>query len=370
MKFSLPLVSVVVVNYNYGRYLSAAIDSIYGQTYPHIECIVVDNASTDISCQVLEQIQAAHPTTIIVRRRDNGGQSIASLEGLRASRGQYVVFLDADDILLPEFIRTHVFVQLSSRVHVGLTSSDILQAVDGQVVVTTGEAMNGYILKSEGPEKGIARPITQSMNSDGCFDGFDETVLDRLYFVPPGPVRWVWSPTSGNVYRRDALDLVMSARRLPDLRAATDFFCCVGVNGLCGGLLIDRALSVYRIHGENLGTTHAQLHNIRVMRDGMDMTVEALEALLDHFGSQRASTLRRLHSGNLDAFLDSMAQWLNSVRPPPEPQRSILSKFVEARARLFAAPPARQTQLEIHNGTGGRGILLAARSVMRRGQGS
>ncbi|MGB7044366.1 MAG: glycosyltransferase, partial [Methylocella sp.] len=54
----LPLVSVIVVNFNYGRFLRAAVDSVFGQTYPNIECIVVDNASTDESGPVLRAIEA------------------------------------------------------------------------------------------------------------------------------------------------------------------------------------------------------------------------------------------------------------------------------------------------------------------------
>ncbi len=51
---SLPLVSVVVINFNYGRFLRAAVDSVFGQTYPNVECIVVDNGSTDESGAVLQ----------------------------------------------------------------------------------------------------------------------------------------------------------------------------------------------------------------------------------------------------------------------------------------------------------------------------
>ena len=54
----LPLVSVIVINFNYGRFLRAAVDSVCGQTYPNIECIVVDNASTDESGAVLRAIEA------------------------------------------------------------------------------------------------------------------------------------------------------------------------------------------------------------------------------------------------------------------------------------------------------------------------
>jgi glycosyltransferase involved in cell wall biosynthesis len=103
-------------------------ESILSQTYPYIECILVDNASTDNSEQVIQEIRSAHPEIIFIQRCSNDGQSAASIDGFRSSSGQYVVFVDADDWLLPEFVRTHVFVHLSARIHVGLTSSDMFQA--------------------------------------------------------------------------------------------------------------------------------------------------------------------------------------------------------------------------------------------------
>src|SRR5207245_77302 len=98
-KFNLPLVSVIIVNYNYGRFLKQATDSVFEQTYPNIECIIVDNASTDCSIGVLLDISREYPSARIVRRKDPGGQSLASKEGFEASSGEYVVFLDADDYL-------------------------------------------------------------------------------------------------------------------------------------------------------------------------------------------------------------------------------------------------------------------------------
>ncbi|MGH6935855.1 MAG: glycosyltransferase family 2 protein, partial [Methylocella sp.] len=118
----LPLVSVIIVNFNYGRFLRAAVDSVFGQTYPNVECIVVDNASTDESGAVLGAIEGAYANLKIIRRTDNGGQTRAALEGLAASAGPYVIFLDADDFLLPNCVETHVFVHLSLRIHAGFTS--------------------------------------------------------------------------------------------------------------------------------------------------------------------------------------------------------------------------------------------------------
>src|ERR1700704_4749904 len=79
--FNLPLVSVIIVNYNYGRFLKQAADS----NLPNIECIIVDNASTDCSAGVLLDVSRQYPGAKIVRRMENGGQSLAVKEGFEAS---------------------------------------------------------------------------------------------------------------------------------------------------------------------------------------------------------------------------------------------------------------------------------------------
>ena len=93
-----PLVSIVVTNYNYGRYLRAAIDSALAQTYVLIEVIAVDDGSTDGSREIIESFA----DRIVPVIKANGGHGSALNAGFDASRGEIVMFLDADDELLPE----------------------------------------------------------------------------------------------------------------------------------------------------------------------------------------------------------------------------------------------------------------------------
>src|SRR5450759_3835079 len=155
--FSLPLVSVIIVNYNYGRFLKQAADSVFEQTYPNIECIVVDNASTDESVGVLQDISRQYLAAKILRRSDNGGQSLASKEGFEASSGEYVAFLDADDYLLASFVETHVFVHLSLRIPVGFSSSDMIQSVNSRMVLGTIYSLSGYVRSGRGIRPGLMR---------------------------------------------------------------------------------------------------------------------------------------------------------------------------------------------------------------------
>jgi glycosyltransferase involved in cell wall biosynthesis len=93
-----PLVSILINNYNYGRYLGAAIESALNQTYRHAEVIIVDDGSTDNSREVI----ASFGSRVISVLKVNGGQASAFNAGFAASRGNIICFLDADDWFLPE----------------------------------------------------------------------------------------------------------------------------------------------------------------------------------------------------------------------------------------------------------------------------
>ena len=80
------LVSIIVNNYNYGRFLGEAIDSALGQTYPRLEVIVVDDGSTDNSRDVISSY-AGQLTALL---KCNGGQASAFNAGFAASRGEVV----------------------------------------------------------------------------------------------------------------------------------------------------------------------------------------------------------------------------------------------------------------------------------------
>jgi glycosyltransferase involved in cell wall biosynthesis len=96
-----PLVSVVIANYNYGRFLRRSVDSALDQTHPRMEVVVVDDASSDDSPEV---IRAYGSRVRPVLKRENGGQAAAFNAGFGACRGEVVLFLDSDDWLYPEAV--------------------------------------------------------------------------------------------------------------------------------------------------------------------------------------------------------------------------------------------------------------------------
>ena len=92
----LPLVSVVISNYNGGKYLKEAIDSVLNQSYSNLELIVVDDGSTDDSKKILLSYQDQRLRTLFLE--ENQQVCLATNKGLRMVNGEYIARLDSDDI--------------------------------------------------------------------------------------------------------------------------------------------------------------------------------------------------------------------------------------------------------------------------------
>ena len=99
---SLPSVSIIIPSYNYEQYVCYAIDSCLSQKYDgKLEIIVVDDCSTDCT---MERLQEYGSAITIVRHKGNRGYSAAKNSGIRASSGELISLLDADDMLTPDSI--------------------------------------------------------------------------------------------------------------------------------------------------------------------------------------------------------------------------------------------------------------------------
>jgi glycosyltransferase involved in cell wall biosynthesis len=95
---SCPLITCIIPAYNAARYLGEAIDSVHSQTLRPEEIIVVDDGSTDAT----PTIAGEYGESVILLRQTNGGRAAACNRGLRAARGEFIAFLDADDLWEPE----------------------------------------------------------------------------------------------------------------------------------------------------------------------------------------------------------------------------------------------------------------------------
>ena len=146
------LVSVVIPCYNQARYLRTSISSAHAQTCTPREIIVVDDGSSDDTAAVASAAGA------MVLRQKNSGVSGARNAGLHAARGEFVVFLDADDELVPEAVETGVRT---------LTSNPAAVCAVGRVRPMDG---NGLDLPSSPP-----RPVIRDLYREWLYENFVST---------------------------------------------------------------------------------------------------------------------------------------------------------------------------------------------------
>lgn len=117
-------VSVVMPIYNAYNYLASAIESVLEQTLPNIELVCVDDGSTDKSLEIIKKYQHADSRVRIITE-NNAGPSVARNKGLLRARGEYVIFLDADDFYEPELLRTLVEAADRDRLDITIARYDI-----------------------------------------------------------------------------------------------------------------------------------------------------------------------------------------------------------------------------------------------------
>lgn len=95
-------VSVITPVYNAERYIEKALESVFSQTYKDIEAVLVDDCSKDKSADVIAKYKEDYPEIIYFLQPKNMGAGAARNKALELASGQYVAFLDSDDLWLPE----------------------------------------------------------------------------------------------------------------------------------------------------------------------------------------------------------------------------------------------------------------------------
>lgn len=143
-----PLVSVIVCGYNQGRYLAQAIESVLDQTYQRIELIVVDNGSSDDSHEVAGRYRHISNVRLLLHRE---GSTVTrrSNEGIRASSGEFISFLYADDWYLPGKIKLQMeaFSRLPSDYGVVYSPGYRLNVDTGVQWVLDTPTWSGWVLE-------------------------------------------------------------------------------------------------------------------------------------------------------------------------------------------------------------------------------
>ena len=135
-----PLVTIVILNYNYAEFVGRCIRSVDQQDYRNIQCLVLECGSSDCSASIIDAELAKAKKSVfqLIKRDANDGQVGNYLSVLDVIRGEFVTFLDADDFLLPKFVSIHVQAHLNSLQTAALSVTDQIQVnAAGNIVAGT-----------------------------------------------------------------------------------------------------------------------------------------------------------------------------------------------------------------------------------------
>jgi glycosyltransferase involved in cell wall biosynthesis len=180
----MPKVSVIIPAYNVEKYICETLDSVLGQTYSDYDVIVVDDGSTDQTASILKQYITKYPKKIRLIQKENAGPAKARNVGIRASNGEYIAFIDADDLWLPEKLENQVGYFEKQTEQVGMVYTNA-KKFDQQGIWTLPkryrkEKVEGWIYKDLLKDNMI--PNQSVMVRRSCFDevGFFEESLDII----------------------------------------------------------------------------------------------------------------------------------------------------------------------------------------------
>ncbi|RPJ61844.1 MAG: glycosyltransferase family 2 protein [Acidobacteria bacterium] len=308
-----PLVSIIIPAYKGGRLLREAIRSVLDQTYPHLELIVVDDASPDNTRSCITRF-CGDSRVRCIRHSQNRGAVAARKTGLGASTGEIVIFLDQDDLIHPEKVRAHVEF-LESHPEIGVS-------YNGRIEI---EHPSRQIL-------GIWMPPAQV--------GLPDVILGYP-FAP-----------SDTVYRRKWLSIeeiwddrfVARGKEMIPNGAEIMTLGRLALNGCrFGG--ITRALNCRRYHTERV------LHDLEARCQAELLCQETI--LSDDRCPQEVSVLSSVAFTNTYLVFAYHA----FLQYEDEPGRRLLEKAVECDPSLLDADPCRLVQ------------WIAAKSCSSRGQG-
>lgn len=250
-----PLITVVINNYNYARFLPDAIASCLNQSYAGKELIVVDDGSSDNSREIIE----SYGEKIIPIFKENGGQGSAINAGFLRSHGELLIFLDADDFLendVLEEIARH-WDGKATKLHYRLDVIDL----------------NGTIIGQD-PESAVELP----------HGNIQAKLVAHGHYITP--------PSSGNAFSRKFVEAVSPIPEEPFRRAADSYLFTLAA--LHGDIIaLPRVGGKYRMHGANGFFKRRRFSTVKDLV-GILERQDRCVALIDNFVKQRG--LERTYS--------------------------------------------------------------------------
>lgn len=255
-----PTLSVVIPNYNHGKYLAGCLEAILAQSRPAQEVIVVDDGSTDNSVEILEGLARQHPTLKVFRNEVNRGALYTINRGIDLAKGDFLSLAAADDQVMPGFFEKSMAL-LARHPHAGLSATTC---------------------RFRDMESGLVYHLGSTVSKEPCFLPPDQVVeacrSGKLIVF-----------TSTMILRREAL--IQAGKYLPELRWHGDWFAYFVVACRHGVCIVPEVLAEFRVFSS--GFSKKGMRNTKDQMAVLRKAVELLESdeYRDVAGRFREATL-------------------------------------------------------------------------------
>lgn len=275
-----PKVSIIITCFNLAKYLPDLIESIENQTYKNFEVIIVNDASFDETKEFLDELLSDNFINKIFRSLEKGrfsglkiskekykvihnlknlGQFGSFLEGLKVAEGEFVCLIDADDVLMPEYLMCHL--QTHMNTSVAFTSA-------AQFEIDENSTVHSLVSLASSGYKNINFDMSLK-TEDEIFDlsdkikDFNVTVLDNKSCKFGN---WAWGPTSSAMMRKSAAEFLLKYPTPKDWIKGADKIAFTFLHLIGGSALISAPLFAYRRHKTNLSSANPVIGNFRYLK--------------------------------------------------------------------------------------------------------
>ncbi|MBQ8476309.1 glycosyltransferase family 2 protein [bacterium] len=223
-----PKISVIITYYNMSQFITECVNSVLAQSYQNFEIIIVNDGSDLINSTKLEEFK--NDKIKIINLKENKGQLCALFEGLKEAQGEFISMVDADDILLPNYLKTLLKAHLNSNY--ALISCD----------------------RGEINEKGEILSLNKNIDKIN-YSEIEELYKTKEYFkikkVKAPYALWSWNPSTSAMWRKNAIDILQYFPNKTYWKAGADKVIFSLLHLIGGSANIDTVCFLYRTHSNN-----------------------------------------------------------------------------------------------------------------------
>lgn len=274
-----PKVSIIITCFNLAKYLPDLINSIENQTYKNFEVIIVNDASFDETKELLDgllsdnfinkmfrfmdkktgSLKISKEKYRVIHNLKNLGQFGSFLEGLKIAAGEFVCLVDADDVLMPDYLTCHLQVHMNTSV--AFTSAAQFEIDENSVVHSLVSLASSRYQNTDFSAN--LKNEEEIFNLKEKYENFEVKVLDNKSCKFGN---WVWGPTTSAMMRKSAADFLLKYPTPKDWMRGADKIAFTFLHLIGGSALISAPLFAYRRHKTNLSSANPVIGNFRYLK--------------------------------------------------------------------------------------------------------